>query len=82
MALGGGSSIQPLVNRLKPAEPSIDGQHSLSAALHLLGDRDSKANLNKGFLVLDIFGTPLRVRRAPRLSSYPGGATLPDAAQA
>jgi hypothetical protein len=39
--------------------------------------RDSKANLKKGFLVLDISGTPLHVRKAPGLSSIPGGPRCP-----
>ena len=48
-------------------------------SLHLAarGDRASKENLKKGFLVLDISATPLRVRRAPGLSSMGGGSTSP-----
>ena len=33
--------------------------------------------LRRVFLVLDISGTPLRVRRAPGLSSLPGGCRCP-----
>ena len=40
----------------------------------LTATSDSKANLKKGFLVLDISGTPLRVRKAPGLSSMGGGS--------
>lgn len=54
----------------------MDGQRSQSAAPHLAAettDSDSKANLKNGFLVLDIFSTPLRVRKAPGLSMVGGG---------
>ena len=33
---------------------------------------DSKANLKKGFLVLDISDTPFRVRKAPVCPAHPG----------
>ena len=36
---------------------------------------DSKANLKKGFLVLDISDTPFFAFARPRLSSYPGGSS-------
>lgn len=40
----------------------------------------SKANLKRGFLVLDISGTPLRVRKTPGLSNMAGVGRLPDGA--
>ena len=40
-----------------------------SSCTFISRDCESKANLKKGFLVLDISGTPLRVRKAPGLSS-------------
>ena len=39
---------------------------------------ESKANLKKGFLVLDIFGAPLRARKGRGLSMVPGGSKLSD----
>jgi hypothetical protein len=49
----------------------MDGDLS-SAARISRGNRDSKANLKKGFWVLDISGTPLRVRKAPRPVQHGG----------
>jgi hypothetical protein len=43
-------------------------------------DPDSKANLKKGFFGPDISGTPLRVRKAPGLSSMGGGSFPPPCA--
>jgi len=43
-----------------------------------IGGTRQKANLKTGFLVLDISGTPLRVRKAPACPAW-GVGRLPDA---
>jgi hypothetical protein len=53
-----------------------------SDTVHLIasrsgGDRASKENLKKGFLILDISGTPLRARKGPGLSTVGGGSPSP-----